>query len=56
VREKNKGGENMKDRKDISKYIPMYLEKHEMTVGAFASLIGASQSSVYNWIAGKPMM
>ena len=46
----------MKKIKDIGKYIPQYLRDNEMTVGEFASLVGASPSSVRNWIAGKPML
>ena len=46
----------MKKIKDIGKHIPQYLKDNEMTVGEFASLVGASQSSVRNWIAGKPML
>jgi hypothetical protein len=46
----------MPKRNEIGAYIPAYLKDHNMTVRQFAISIGASQASVYNWIAGKPMI
>lgn len=50
------GGEIMISKKEIGQYIQKYIKDHNMTVGKFASLVDASPASVYNWIAGKPML
>ena len=46
----------MPNRKEIGQYIPRYLEDNKMNVETFSALLGASKSSIYNWIAGKPML
>lgn len=51
-----KEGDIMPNRKEIGQYITRYLEDNKMNVETFAALLGASKSSVYNWIAGKPML
>lgn len=43
----------MISRKDIGQYIPLYQVENDMTAQAFADMIGASKSAVYNWISGK---
>ena len=39
-------------RKDIGKYIPEYLNDNGVSAERFSAIIGASKSSVYNWVNG----
>ena len=43
----------MISKKDIGQYIPLYQNEKDISVQAFADMIGASKSAVYNWISGK---
>lgn len=46
----------MAKQKELGPVISKYLKDNEMTVQELSSIIGASPSSIYNWIAGKPML
>ena len=46
----------MPEKKEIGALIPAYLKDHNITAVQFAKEIEASKASIYNWIAGKPMI
>lgn len=56
LKEEKSGGEIMISKNEIGQYIKKYLIDHNITVGEFSKLVNASPASVYNWIAGKPML
>ena len=51
----NGGKTEMKSKTEIGKLLIYYMIDNETSIKALSEKMGVSRTSIYNWIAGKPM-